>query len=142
MSPIVGGVQSVSALPEDPTFNQFNNHYDAASYKRICAEFGIDPSSAFRFTRGANHGLGTIYVGVSGHRTTKTGVSYPGFDKLSNEGRSASKGNLISCIEPDDAPYTQTDWFTPNTAKGLTQAGLSRIRQEAERKKSKLSSWC
>ena len=39
--------------------------------KRICNEFGIDPSTDFRFTRGANHGLGSIYIGVSGHGTTK-----------------------------------------------------------------------
>ena len=39
----LGGIQSMSALPWDPTFNQFNNHYDVASYKRICAQFRIDP---------------------------------------------------------------------------------------------------
>ena len=37
----LGGIQSISALPGDPTFNQFSNHYDVASYKRICAEFGL-----------------------------------------------------------------------------------------------------
>ena len=58
----LGGIQSMSALPGDRTFNQFNNHYDEASYKRICAEFGIDPFSDFRFTIGKNHGLGNIYV--------------------------------------------------------------------------------
>ena len=51
-----GGIQSMSALPGDPTFNQFNNHYDVASYKRICAEFGIHPSSDFHFTVGKNTG--------------------------------------------------------------------------------------
>ena len=39
----LGGIQSISALPGDPTFNPLNNRYDVASYKRICAEFGIDP---------------------------------------------------------------------------------------------------
>ena len=48
----LGGIQSISALLGDPTFNRFNNHYDEASYKRICAEFGINPSSDFRFTVG------------------------------------------------------------------------------------------
>ena len=43
----LGGIQNMSALPEDPTFNPLNNHYDMASYKRICSEFGIDPSSDF-----------------------------------------------------------------------------------------------
>ena len=128
----LGGIQSVSALPEDPTFNQFNNHYDVASYKRLCREFGIDPTNDFRFTRGANHGLGSIYIGVTGHGTMKTGVSYPGFDKFSDEGGAASKGNLISYIEQDDVAYGQADWFAPNKANGLTKAGLSRINQSIE----------
>ena len=107
-------------MPEDLTFNQFNNHYDVASYKRLCNEFGIDPSVDFRFTRGANHGLGSIYIGFTDHGPMKTGVSYPGFYKFSDEGGSASKGNLISFIEPDDAAYSQAGWFAPNTASGLT----------------------
>ena len=53
----LGGIQNISALLGDRTFNQFNNHYDVASYERICAEFGIDPSSDFRFTQGKNNGL-------------------------------------------------------------------------------------
>ena len=56
----LGGIQSMSALPGDPTLNPLNNHYDVASYKRICAEFGIEPSSDFRFTVGKNHGLGRV----------------------------------------------------------------------------------
>ena len=61
----LGGIQSISALPGDPTFSQAINKYDVASYKRICAEFGINPSSDFRLTKGANHGLGSVYIYVS-----------------------------------------------------------------------------
>ena len=46
----MGGIQRISALPGDPTFNISGNCYDAALYKWICAEFGIDPTSDFRFT--------------------------------------------------------------------------------------------
>ena len=35
----MGGIQSESALPGDPTFNQINNDYDTPSFKRICVEF-------------------------------------------------------------------------------------------------------
>ena len=124
----LGGIQNMSALPGDPTFNQFNNHYDAPSYKRICAEFGIDPSSDFRFTHGKNGGLGYIYVYAQG--ATKTEYAYPGFNKFSDEGGKAIKGDLIYYIEPDFS--TQYDWFAPKTAAGLTQAGLSRINQSIE----------
>ena len=128
----MGGIQSISALPGDPTFNQFNNKYDVASYKRICNEFGVDPSSDFCFTRGANHGLGSVYIYVTNVGPDKTSASYPGFNKFSDEGGSGSKGKLIYYIEPDDAAYSQADWFCPNVAEGLTQAGLARINQSIE----------
>ncbi|KAL9972231.1 hypothetical protein ACROYT_G018500 [Oculina patagonica] len=128
----MGGIQSVSALPGDPTFSQFDNKYDVASYKRICAEFGVDPSSDFRFTTGANHGLGNVYIWISNIGPKNSGAKYPDYDKFSDEGGTASKGNLIQYIEPDDAAYAQADWFCPNGTEGLTQAGLSRVNQSIE----------
>ena len=124
----LGGIQNISALPGDSTFSQFNNHYDAPSYKRICAEFGIDPSSDFRFIHGKNGGPGNIYVYAQG--ASKTEYAYPGWNKFSDEGGKALDGNLIYFIEPDVS--TQYDWFAPKTAAGLTQAGLSRINQSIE----------
>ena len=106
-------------MPGDPPFNQYNNHYDVASYKRICGKFGIAPSSDFRFTHGENHGLGSVYVYASGAGPTKTDYKYPGWNKFSDEGGKAINGDLIYYI-------------APNTANGLTQAGLSRINQSIE----------
>jgi len=126
----LGGIQSISALPGDPTFNQFNNHFDVASYKRLCNELGVDPSSDFRFTHGANQGLGSVYVYAGG--PTKTDFLYPGTNKFGDEGGKAIQGNLIYFIEPGSASETLFDWFAPNTASGLTQAGLSRINQSIE----------
>ena len=111
----LGGIQSMSALPGDPTFNQFNNRYDVASYKRICAEFGIDPSSDFRFTTGKNHGLGSIFLYVQG--PSKTEYEYPGWMKFSDEGGKGINGDLIYYIRPETA--NQYDWFVPKTATGL-----------------------
>ena len=117
----------MSALPGDPTFNPLNNHYDVASYKRICAEFGIAPSSDFRFTRGKNHGLGRV------NGEMQLDFKYPGgFMKFRDEGGDASKGNRISYIRPDEIAATQYDWFAPKKSAGLTQAGLSRINQSIE----------
>ena len=39
---------------------------------------------------------------------------------------------MIYYIENDDAADAQADWFCPNAAEGLTQAGLSRINQSIE----------
>ena len=129
----MGGIQSISALPGDPTFNLSGNRYDVASYKRICAEFGIDPTSDFRFTSRKNGGLGDVYIGVSGHGPMKTGAEYPGgFYKFANEGGKAKDGNLLAFIELDGVAFAQYDWFAPNTSSGLTQAGLARINQSIE----------
>jgi len=127
----MGGIQSVSALPGDPTFNPSGNNYDMASYKRICAEFGIAPTSDFRFTGGKNHGLGNVYIGVMGHGPMKTGTAWPGgYYKFSDEGGRATDGNLLYFIKPDDVP--QYDWFAPNKTTSLTKAGLARINESIE----------
>lgn len=38
----IGGIQSESVLPGDPTFNIIDNKYDIPSFKRIYAEFNIE----------------------------------------------------------------------------------------------------
>jgi len=58
----MSGIQSVSSLPGDPAFRQINNHSDVASYRRLCAEFGVDASTDFCFTRSASHGLGIVFI--------------------------------------------------------------------------------
>ena len=52
--------------------------------------------------------------------------------KFGDEGGKAIEGDLISYICPDRVAATQYDWFAPKTAVGLTQAGLSRIKQSME----------
>ena len=125
----LGGISdNKSVLPGDTAFNQFNNPYDVASYKRICAEFSINPSSDFRFTSGKNHGLGNIYVYAQG--AAKTEYEYPGWMKFSDEGGKGINGDLIYYIRPESTD--QYDWLVPKTSTGLTQAGLSRINQSIE----------
>ena len=127
----IGGIQSISALPGDPTFNAIDNHYDIPSYKRICAEFGIDPTSDFRFTEGKNNGLGNVYIWATGGGPMKIEQDYPGgYNKFGDEGGKAIKGNLLAYIEPDED--SQYDWFAPKTSSGLTQAGLARVNQSIE----------
>jgi len=128
----LGGIKSMSASPGDPPFNQYNNHYDVASYKRICSEFSIAPSSDFCFTHGENHGLGSVYVYATGAGPSKTDYKYPEWNKFSDEGGKAINGDLIYYIEPGAASEAQSDWFSPNTANGFTQAGLARINQSIE----------
>ena len=51
------------ALPQDKSWNAFNNSYDRGAYERICKEFNVDPNADWRqkmYTSG--DGLGVIYT--------------------------------------------------------------------------------
>ena len=134
----MGGIQSFSALPGDPTFSQTENKFDSPSYKRICAEFGIDSNTDFRFTHGQNHGLGYCYV--SGDPQPYKNWIYPpasldnpSSQRFSDERGSATQtGNELDHIINEQGSDRQFDWFVPDKAEGLTQAGLSRINQSIE----------
>ena len=124
----MGGIQRISALPGDPPLNKMNNPYDKASYRRLCAEFGIDPNTDFSYLYGPNGGYGNVYVWISYQGVSKTKYKYPGGGFLfSDEGGAGNKGNLIQFIETDEA--APVNWFVPKSSEGLTQAGLSRINQ-------------
>ena len=135
----MGGIQSMSGLPDDPTFNQKDNHYDISSYKMICAEFGVDPSADFRFTYGKNNGLGNVYIWVAYEGLRSTDYNYPDPDlALFDDERVTDRKDLnyrangITFVRNDQGADKQFDYFVPHYAQGLTQAGLSRLYQSIE----------
>ena len=97
-----------------------------------CAEFGISPNADFRFTRGDNHGLGSVFEYFSYSGYTKTPFKYPSKEtKFADEGGRASDGNLVPYIENTEA-RNQYEYFLCPVSHGLTSAGLSRINQSIE----------
>ena len=128
----LGGVQNSLPLPGDTAFNQTENKYDIPSFERICAEFGISPNADFRFTRGDNHGLGSVFEYFTNSGYTKTPFKYPSKEtKFKDEGGRASDGNLVPFIENTEA-RNQYEYFLCPVSHGLTSAGLSRINQSIE----------
>ena len=134
----MGGIQSKRALPDDTIFKQKENPYDVASYKRICAEFGIDPSTDFRFTYGQNHGLGYVNIMYSDSPFAHKIWKYPPAD-LSNPSSQRLKGdsgttnnNTIAFIRNDQGADKQFEYFVPDYASGLTAAGLGRLNDSIE----------
>ena len=134
----MGGIQSKNALSDDPAFNQQDNPYDVASYKRLCAEFGIDPNTDFPFTYGQNHGLGYVNImypdGPFAHKQWK----YPPAD-LSNSSSQRLKGdsgttdnNTIAFMRNDQGADKQFEHFVPNQTNGLTLNGLGQINRSIE----------
>ena len=128
----LGGVQNSLPLPGDTAFSQTGNKYDIPSFERICAEFGISPNADFRFTRGDNHGLGSVFEYFTNSGYTKTPFKYPSKEtKFEDEGGRASDGNLVPYIENTES-RNQYEYFLCPVSHGLTSAGLSRINQSIE----------
>ena len=128
----LGGPQNSLPLPGDTAFSQTENKYDIPSFERICAEFGISPNTDFRFKRGDNHGLGSVFEYFSYSGYTKTPYEYPSKEtKFEDEGGRASDGNLVPYIENTEA-RNQYEYFLCPVSHGLTSAGLSRINQSIE----------
>ena len=128
----LGGPQNSLPLPGDTAFSQTENKYDIPSFERICAEFGISPNADFRFTRGDNHGLGSVFEYFSYSGYTKTPFKYPSKEtKFEDEGGRASDGNLVPYIQNTEA-RNQYEYFLCPVSHGLTSAGLSRINQSIE----------
>ena len=128
----LGGVQNSLPLPGDTAFSQTENKYDIPSFERICAEFGISPNSDFRFTKGDNHGLGSVFEYFTNSGYTKTPFKYQSKEtKFEDEGGRASDGNLVPYIENIEA-RNQYEYFLCPVSHGLTSAGLSRINQSIE----------
>ena len=128
----LGGPQNSLPLPGDTAFSQTENKYDIPSFERICAKFGISPNADFRFTRGDNHGLGSVFEYFTNSGYTKTPFKYPSKEtKFEDEGGRASDGNLVPYIENTEA-RNQYEYFLCPVSHGLTSAGLSRINQSIE----------
>ena len=126
------GVQNSLPLPGDTAFSQTENKYDIPSFERICAEFGISPNADCRFTRGDNHGLGSVFEYFTNSGYIKTPYEYPSKEtKFEDEGGRASDGNLVPYIENTEA-RNQYEYSLCPVSHGLTSAGLSRINQSIE----------
>ena len=101
--------------------------------KKFCAEFGVDPSTDFRYKKGSNHGLGYMFIYVPRAGPVPNGMSYPSAKaKFSDEGGNASDGNAVYFIRNDDGTGKQFEYFAPNHAKGFTDIGLARINQSVQ----------
>ena len=134
----MGGIQGKNALPDDAAFKQKENPYDVASYKRICAEFGIDPSTDFRFTYGQNHGLGYVNImysdGPFAHKKWKyppADLSNPSSQRLAGDS-GTTDNNTIAFIRNDQGADRQFEYFVPDNASNLTAAGLGRLNDAFE----------
>ncbi len=145
------------ALPQDTSWNAFNNSYDRGAYERICKEFNVDPNIDWRQKLYSNgDGLGDIYI--SGHVAwTRTDFRH---DKSSEHTKSEKLDILdltkmtfgpevpgdrhcdvsschydppkkvhINYLQQDDGVKDAWTTFILDTSNGFTKAGIQRINE-------------
>ena len=78
-----------------------------------------------------NHGLGNVNIYFRSKGYIKTEVNYPGTFKFSDEGGSASDGNLIQFIT-NSSSENQYEHFVLPVSYGLRKAGQARINHSIE----------
>ena len=60
-------------------------------------------------------------------------MSNPSIQRFADESRAGKdKGNILGFIRNGQGADRQFDWFVPDKANGLTQAGISRLNQSVE----------
>ena len=112
--------------------------FDLHRHIKLCAEFGIDPSTDFRFTYGQNHGLGYVNIMYSDGPFAQKQWQYPPADlsNLSSQRLPGDSGttdnNTIAFIRNDQGADKQFEHFVPNQTSGLTLNGLGRINRSIE----------
>ena len=145
------------ALPQDKSWNAFNNSYDRGAYERICKEFNVDPNADWRQKMyPSGDGLGVIYTtshtawkrtdfrhdNSSQHIASSTasdldlskmtfGPEVPGGRHCgisSCEYLPPKKVHIDYLQQADDVKDVWTT-FVLDTSKGFTRAGVERINE-------------
>ena len=145
------------ALPQDKSWNAFNNSYDRGAYERICKEFNVDPHSDWRQKMyKSGNGLGLVHTTShsawkrtdfrhdysSKHISSSTssdldlskmtfGPEVPGGRKCgisSCEYLPPKKVHIDYILQEDDVKDVWTT-FILDTSEGFTRAGVQRINE-------------
>ena len=145
------------ALPQDKSWNAFNNSYNRGAYERICKEFNVDPGADWRQKMDpSGDGLGVIYTtshtawkrtdfrhdNSSQHIASSTAsdldLSKMTFGPEVSGGRHCGissceylppkKVHIDYLQQADDVKDAWTT-FVLDTSKGFTRAGVERINE-------------
>ena len=141
-------------LPAEASFNPLNNGIDTFAYERICAEFGVSPTSNWRQKYDYSNGMGSVrYYLLRGLRSKPTkvlenGKNYdpsqdwtvfiPASGKFGAHDQHRYKIEYIEQLFDHDPGITDVsirkgDYmaaigsFVDDEASGFTRAGISRI---------------
>lgn len=111
------------ALPQDDSWNAFENSYDRRAYEQICAEFSVSQNAGWKQHVG-NDGLGDVYNYWTRNGYHKIGGPYNP-DTMSFTTRTTNEILHVDYIAQEkDVSWTS---FILDTSDGFTRAGVERL---------------
>ena len=121
------------ALPQDTSWNAFDNNYNRSAYERICKEFYVDINADWRQKQSDNQGLGRIYNYYTnmGYHPFDKGVEY---DKKDYSFTQATSNDIIHIYYIAQSTEATTAWttFILDDSKGFTRAGVECINDSIQ----------
>ena len=115
------------ALPQDTSWNAFNNTYNRTAYERICKEFNVDVNADWRQKQSYNNGLGTIYnywTNLGYHPLNKVDTKYDSKTMSFTVYESDQTFHIDYIAQGSEATYST---FILDNSDGFTRAGVERI---------------
>ena len=116
-------------LPQDKTWNAYNNTYNRTAYEKICAEFNVDPNSDWRQKESYNNGLGTIYdywTNAGYHPLNPIDSTYDNKQMSFTNYESDVTFHIDYILQGKEADNSWTT-FILEDGVGFTKAGIERI---------------
>jgi len=115
-----------AALPQNSSWNAYNNTYDRTAYEKICTEFNVDPNTDWRQKISHNNGLGTIFQYWTNDGYHKLDTTYDEKSMSFTDYNSATKRHIDYITQGPEADNAWSTFILDNS-KGFTKAGVERI---------------
>ena len=135
----IGGIESVFALSDDPTFKQRDNKYVIAAYKKIVVSSVSTPvlTSALHIEKTTGLALCTFGLHIVGLSLLINHYPDPDLalfddERQTDRTKDDYKANGIYYVRNDQGADKQFEYFVPNYSQGITNPGLARINQPIE----------
>ena len=120
--------EMAAALPQDASWNAFDNKYNRSAYERTCKEFHVDINADWRQKQSDNQGLGMLYNYITniGYQDLGKGTEY---DTKWYSFTQATTNDIMHIDYIAQGTEANSAWttFILDDSNGFTRAGVERI---------------
>jgi len=113
-------------LPQNSSWNAYNNAYDRTAYEKICTEFNVEPNTDWRQKLSSDNGLGTIFQYWTNAGYHPLNTTYEENSMSFTDYNSAGRRHIDYIAQGKEADNAWSTFILDNS-KGFSKAGVERI---------------